>query len=63
MIEPTSVFLFIAFYLVCVMAARVSVRPFYKRIWGVAAFILGTCICIAVTIYLVGYLAVVLAIM
>lgn len=61
MIEPTSVFLFIALYLVCVMAARVSVRTFYKRMWSVAAFILGTCICIAVAIYLVGYIAVVFA--
>lgn len=59
--EPTSVFLFIGLYLVCVLAARASVRPFYKRIWSVAAFILGTCICIAVAIYLVGYVAVVFA--
>lgn len=57
MIEPTSAFLFIAFYLGCVMASRVSVRPFYKRLWRVAAFVLGVCICIAAATYLAGYLA------
>ncbi len=62
MIEPTSAFLFIAFYLGCVMASRVSVRPFYKRMWSAAAIVLGIGICIAAVIFLAGYLAVILAI-
>ena len=62
MIEPTSAFLFIAFYLGCVMASRVSVRPFYKRMWSAAAIVLGIGICIAAAVYLVGYIGVMLAI-
>ncbi len=63
MIDPaTSAFLFIAFYLVCVMASRVSVRPFYKRMWSVAASILGFAICVVAFTYVLGLAAVLLAI-
>ncbi len=62
MIEPTSAFLFIAFYLVCVMASRVSVRPFYKRMWSVMAVILGFSICVLALVYIAGLVAVLLAI-
>jgi len=44
------------------MASRVSVRPFYKRMWSAAAIVLGIGICIAAAVYLVGYIGVLLAI-
>ena len=61
MIEPGSAFLLIAFYLVCVMAACVSVRLVYKWMWRVASTVLCVTICIVAAIYAWGLVAVLLA--
>ncbi len=62
MISSGTAFLIVLFYLFCLLAARVSVRRFYKRMWTVAATLLGVSICFAATIYLVSYFAVLIAI-
>ncbi len=61
MIEPGSTFLLIAFYLVCIMAALVSVRLVYKVIWRAASMVLGLTICVFAAIYAWGLIAVLIA--
>jgi len=61
MIEPGTTFLLIAFYLICIIAASVSVRLVYKLMWRVASTVLCVTICIFAAIYAWGLVAVLLA--
>ncbi len=62
MISAGQAFMFVFLYLIALLAARASQRPFYKRIWGVAATILGVAIAILAGWYLVGLFAVLIAV-
>lgn len=44
MIGTGQAFIFVLFYLIALMASRMSQRPFYKRMWQVAATVLGLAI-------------------
>ncbi len=61
-VSSGTAFLIVLFYLISLLAARVSIRRFYKRMWSVAAFVLGFAICAAIAVYMIGYVAVLLAI-
>lgn len=55
-------FLFVLFYLIALVAASASQRPFYKRMWKVAATVLGMAIVLTAAWYMVGLFAVLMAI-
>jgi len=62
MIGAGQAFMFVFFYLIALLAARASQRPFYKRMWKVAATILGVTIVLAAAWYTFGLFAVLIAI-
>ncbi len=61
MIGAGQAFMFVFLYLIALLAARASQRPFYKRIWRVAATVLGVAIALAAGWYMVGLFAVLIA--
>ncbi len=62
MVGTGTAFLFVIFYVICLLASRVSKRPFYKRMWRVAASILGVSIFITAVFYIVGIVGIWLAV-
>ncbi len=60
-ISSGTAFLIVLFYLISLLAARVSNRRFYKRMWRGMAIVLGIGIVGCVAWYLVGYFAVLIA--
>ena len=54
--------MFVFFYLIALLAARASQRPFYKWMWKVAATVLGVAIVLTAGWWLVGYFAVLMAV-
>lgn len=54
--------MFVFLYLIALLAARASQRPFYKRMWRVAATVLGVAIVLAVAWYMVGLFGILMAI-
>ena len=61
-ISSGTAFLIVLFYLISLLAARVSIRRFYKNMWKGMAIVLGIGIVGCVAWYLIGYVAVLLAI-
>ncbi len=61
MIGAGQAFMFVFLYLIALLAARASQRPFYKRMWSVAATVLGVGIALAAGWYMVGLFGVLLA--
>lgn len=61
MIGAGQAFMFVFLYLIALLAARASQRPFYKRMWRVAATVLGVVIVLAVAWYMVGLFGVLMA--
>ena len=61
MIGAGQAFMFVLFYLIALIASRMSQRPFYKRMWGVAATVLGVAIILAAAWYMVGLFGVLIA--
>jgi len=61
MIGAGQAFMFVFFYLIALLAARASQRPFYKRIWRVAATVIGVAIVLAAAWYMVGLFGVLIA--
>ena len=53
MVSAGTAFVFLVCYMICLLASKVSKRPFYKRMWGVAASILGVSIFITAVFYTV----------
>ncbi len=61
MIGAGQAFMFVFFYLIALLAARASQRPFYKRMWRVAATVIGVAIVLAAAWYMVGLFGVLIA--
>lgn len=57
-----SIFLFIVFYTACLIASLSSKRPFYKRMWAVASFVLGLTCVVTAFLLIAGVLSIVIAI-
>ena len=62
MIGAGHAFMLVFLYLIALLASRASQRPFYKRIWRVAATVLGVAIVLTVGWYMVGLFAVLIAV-
>lgn len=61
-LNPGTIFLFLLFYIACLVGATGSKRPFYRRMWGVAACVLGLACIVSGFVMIAGVLAAVAAI-
>lgn len=61
MVSAGTGFMFVLFYLVCLLAAKFSNRTSYKRMWNTAAIVLGVAIFFTAIVYIIEVAAMLLA--